>query len=188
MLRKWQILSKMTPGLRAEWTGESMTLLGRWLVGLLSLESCCGRPKLRCFSWACLSVNYYHFHLSLFHCIISTIWLFVNNKFTYLLTYWEAQLSRRDTPAALFLQHLTCILTMTGNIWPWLRPFQRYFSHLNLFSHLKCHVHGLLFCGSEVVFMWVLSHVWLAGNCYWNCSFWQGPTWPLLILLITNRS
>jgi len=24
-----------------------MTLLGRWTVGLLSLESCCGRPKIR---------------------------------------------------------------------------------------------------------------------------------------------
>jgi len=37
----------MTPRLRADSTGESMTLLGRWMVGLLSLESCCGRPKMR---------------------------------------------------------------------------------------------------------------------------------------------
>jgi len=37
----------MTPRLRAESTGESMTLLGRWMVELLSLESCCGRPKIR---------------------------------------------------------------------------------------------------------------------------------------------
>jgi len=31
----------MTPRLRAESTGESMTLLGSRMVGLLSLESCC---------------------------------------------------------------------------------------------------------------------------------------------------
>jgi len=37
----------MTPRLRAELTGESMTLLGRWMVGLLSLECCCGRPKIK---------------------------------------------------------------------------------------------------------------------------------------------
>jgi len=33
---------------------------------------------------ACLSVNYYHVYLSLFLCIIWTIWLFVNNKLTCL--------------------------------------------------------------------------------------------------------
>jgi len=33
----------MTQRLRAESTGEIMTLLGRHIVGLLSLESCCGR-------------------------------------------------------------------------------------------------------------------------------------------------
>ena len=37
----------MTPKLQAESTGVSMTLLGRWLVGLLSFESCCGRPMIR---------------------------------------------------------------------------------------------------------------------------------------------
>jgi len=38
----------MTPRLRAESTGESMKLLGRWMVGwLLNLESCCNRPKMR---------------------------------------------------------------------------------------------------------------------------------------------
>jgi len=37
----------MTPRLRAESTGESITLLGRWMIGILSLESCCGRPKMR---------------------------------------------------------------------------------------------------------------------------------------------
>jgi len=48
MLRKWQIcFSKMTPRLRAESTGESITLLRRWMVGLLSSETCCGRPNMR---------------------------------------------------------------------------------------------------------------------------------------------
>jgi len=42
-----RFISNMTPRLRAESTGASMTLLGRWMVGLLSLESCCGRPKMR---------------------------------------------------------------------------------------------------------------------------------------------
>jgi len=42
-----RFLSKMTARLRAESTRESMTMLGRWMVGLLSLESCCGRPKMR---------------------------------------------------------------------------------------------------------------------------------------------
>jgi len=40
-------LSQMTLRLRAESASEKMTLLGRWMVGLLSLESCCGRPKIR---------------------------------------------------------------------------------------------------------------------------------------------
>jgi len=39
--------SKMSPRLRAESTSEGMTLLGRWMVGLLSLESCCGWLKMR---------------------------------------------------------------------------------------------------------------------------------------------
>jgi len=47
MFHKDRFLSKMTPRLRAESSGESMTLLGRWMVGLLNLESCCGRPKIR---------------------------------------------------------------------------------------------------------------------------------------------
>jgi len=38
-------LSKMTPRLWADSTGESMTLLGRWMVGS-NLESCCGRPEM----------------------------------------------------------------------------------------------------------------------------------------------
>jgi hypothetical protein len=38
-----RFLSQMTPRLRVESTGESMTLLGRWIVGVLSLESCCDR-------------------------------------------------------------------------------------------------------------------------------------------------
>jgi len=44
-----RFLSKMTPRLRAESTGESMTmtLSGRWMVGLLSLESCCGLSRRR---------------------------------------------------------------------------------------------------------------------------------------------
>jgi len=42
-----RFLSKMTPILRAESTGESMTLLGRWMVGLLSWESCCSTSKIR---------------------------------------------------------------------------------------------------------------------------------------------
>jgi len=42
-----RFVSKMTPRSGAESTGESMTLLGRWMVALLSLESCCGRPKMR---------------------------------------------------------------------------------------------------------------------------------------------
>ena len=37
----------MTPRLRAEWTGDKVTLLGRWMIGLLSLESCWGRPMRR---------------------------------------------------------------------------------------------------------------------------------------------
>jgi len=40
-----RFLSKMTPRLHAESTG--MTLLGRWMVGLLSLESYFVRPKMR---------------------------------------------------------------------------------------------------------------------------------------------
>jgi len=40
-------ISKMTPRLRAESTGESMKLLGRSMVECLSLESCCGRPIMR---------------------------------------------------------------------------------------------------------------------------------------------
>jgi len=39
-------ISKMKPRLPAESTGESMTLLARQIVRLLSLESCCGRPKM----------------------------------------------------------------------------------------------------------------------------------------------
>jgi len=42
-----RFLSKMTPRLRAESKGEIMTLLGRWMVGLLSLESCWGRTWMR---------------------------------------------------------------------------------------------------------------------------------------------
>jgi len=33
--------------LRAESTGEGMTFVGRYMVGFLSLESLCGRPKMR---------------------------------------------------------------------------------------------------------------------------------------------
>jgi len=40
-----RFLSKMTPRLRAESTGESMTLLGRLMVGLLSFECCYGRQR-----------------------------------------------------------------------------------------------------------------------------------------------
>jgi len=40
-------ISKITPRWRAKSTGERMTLLGRWLVGLLCLESCYVRPKMR---------------------------------------------------------------------------------------------------------------------------------------------
>jgi len=40
-------LSKKTPRLRAETTGKSMTLLSRLMLGLLSSESCYGRPKTR---------------------------------------------------------------------------------------------------------------------------------------------
>jgi len=47
MLCKWHYSSKMTPRLRAESTVESMTLLSRWMLRLPSLESCCGRPKMR---------------------------------------------------------------------------------------------------------------------------------------------
>jgi len=36
----------MTPRLRAESTGESVTLLDRCMVALLSKESGCGRPTL----------------------------------------------------------------------------------------------------------------------------------------------
>jgi len=50
MIYRWKRyvaqMAKMTPRLRAESTGESMTLLGRWMVELLSWESCCGRPKI----------------------------------------------------------------------------------------------------------------------------------------------
>jgi len=42
-----RFLSKITPRLRKELTGESMTLLGRWMVWFLSLESYCGRLKMR---------------------------------------------------------------------------------------------------------------------------------------------
>jgi len=42
-----RFVTKLTPKLRAESTGESMTMKGRWMVGLLSLESCCSRPKMR---------------------------------------------------------------------------------------------------------------------------------------------
>jgi len=42
-----RFLSEMTPRLRVKSTSESMTLLGRSMVGLLSLEICCGRPKMR---------------------------------------------------------------------------------------------------------------------------------------------
>jgi len=34
--------SKITPRLRAESTGENMTLLGKWMVGVLSVYSCWG--------------------------------------------------------------------------------------------------------------------------------------------------
>ena len=39
-----RLLSKMTSRLRADVTGESVMLLDKWMTGLLSLESCCGRP------------------------------------------------------------------------------------------------------------------------------------------------
>jgi len=43
-----RFLWNLTEKLRAESTGESLTLLdARCMVGLLSLESCCGRPKIR---------------------------------------------------------------------------------------------------------------------------------------------
>jgi len=42
-----RLLSKMTPRFRAESTGESITLLGRWMVRIVSLESCWGRPWMR---------------------------------------------------------------------------------------------------------------------------------------------
>ena len=38
------LLSKMTPKLRAEVTGERVTLLGREMIELVSLASCCGKP------------------------------------------------------------------------------------------------------------------------------------------------
>jgi len=37
----------MTPRMQAESTDASITLLGRRMVELLGLESCCGRPKMR---------------------------------------------------------------------------------------------------------------------------------------------
>jgi len=37
----------MKQKLRTQSAGESVTLLGVWKVGLLSLESCCGRSKMR---------------------------------------------------------------------------------------------------------------------------------------------
>ena len=47
VLRKVRLLSKMTPKLGAERTGDRVTLLGRWMIGLLSFESCWGRPTKR---------------------------------------------------------------------------------------------------------------------------------------------
>jgi len=44
-----KFLSKMKPRLRAESTDESVTFSSRSMIGLLSLESFCGRPKMRNF-------------------------------------------------------------------------------------------------------------------------------------------
>jgi len=41
-----RFLSKITPWLQANSTGKRITLLGRWMVGLYSSESCWDRPKL----------------------------------------------------------------------------------------------------------------------------------------------
>ena len=42
-----RFLSKMTPRLRAQSTGETVTLFGGVISGELSLESCRGRPMMR---------------------------------------------------------------------------------------------------------------------------------------------
>jgi len=42
-----RFLPEMTPRFRAESTDERMALFGKLMVELLSLESCCGRPKTR---------------------------------------------------------------------------------------------------------------------------------------------
>ena len=42
-----RVESKMTPKLRAEWTGDKVTELGSDIVGFSSLPSCLGRPMIR---------------------------------------------------------------------------------------------------------------------------------------------
>jgi hypothetical protein len=45
--KKLTIVSKMTPKLRAEVTGERITLLGRQIIGLSSLSTCFEMPTER---------------------------------------------------------------------------------------------------------------------------------------------
>jgi len=75
-----RFLSKMTPRLQTESTGESMTLLGGWVVGLLDINiidcynwTLIGAPRVEMevqYQW---SIQYYRVHIENIRCLMSWI-------------------------------------------------------------------------------------------------------------------